>query len=114
MRCGKSLNRLDHCVRRFMIQQIPREERVREIDSGAATRHERKQCFDLGREAQSAVAIDTVMKRFDPKPIACSKEATRGGVPDLELKHSAKLLEAFLAPLGIRSQEHFRVGMTAE
>jgi hypothetical protein len=36
------------------------------------------------------------------------------GIPDREGKHAAKFIKALFAPVGVRFQDHFRVGKAAE
>src|ERR1700688_77924 len=72
-----------------------------------------QQGADLGRQNKVSVR-PVVIERLDTHGIAGGEKAMAPRVPNGEGKHAAKFREAFLTPLSIGFEDHFRVGMTAE
>ncbi len=68
----------------------------------------REDCLDL-RSEQQAVADPGVVQRLDAKAVACEEQPAPRCVPDRECKHSAKVLDAGIAPLLVGVDQGFGV-----
>ena len=71
----------------------------------------REQCLDLGPKQQRP-AIEAVIQRLDPKPVARDKEPAFPSIPDRKRVHSAQVLNAVTPMLFIEVNDGLGVAVS--
>src|SRR5208282_5077700 len=100
---------LKECFRRE-IKQAPFQVVMYALRIGDARhRGRRKNLLHLGREIECA-AKQRIVERFDAEAIPRAEQPLLRAIPECEAPHSVKMLEALIAPLLVRAQDHFGVG----